>query len=55
MIQELANIWKEFKFREEVAKVSVLQDKFNAIIAKIEERITDKEELDFIKEQIVDL
>lgn len=35
--------------------MSVLQDKFNAIIAKIEERITDKEELDFIKEQIVDL
>lgn len=35
--------------------MSVLQDKFNAIIAKIEERITDQEELDFIKEQIADL
>lgn len=35
--------------------MSVLQDKFNAIIAKIEERITDPEELDFIKQQIADI
>ena len=35
--------------------MSVLQDKFNAIIAKIDERITDQEELKFVKEQIVDL
>lgn len=35
--------------------MSVLQDKFNAIIAKIEERITDPEELEFVKQQIVDL
>ncbi len=35
--------------------MSKLQDKFKAIISKIEERITDQEELDFIKEQIADL
>lgn len=35
--------------------MSVLQDKFNAIIAKIEEKITDQEELEFIKQQIADL
>lgn len=35
--------------------MSVLQDKFNAIIAKIEERITAPEELEFVKQQIVDL
>lgn len=35
--------------------MSVLQDKFNAIIAKIEERITDPEDLDFIKQQIADI
>lgn len=32
-----------------------LQDDFNAIIAKIEERITDEEELNFIKQQIADI
>ncbi len=32
--------------------MSVLQDKFNAIMAKIEERIKDPDDLDFIKEQI---
>ena len=32
--------------------MSQLQDNFNAIIAKIEERITDADELNFIKEQI---
>ncbi len=37
------------------SKVSKLQDNFNAIIKKIEKRITDKEELDFIKQQIADL
>lgn len=35
--------------------MSVLQDKFNMIIAKIEEKITDPEELEFVKQQIVDL
>ena len=32
-----------------------LQEDFNAIIAKIEERITDEEELNFIKQQIADI
>ncbi len=32
--------------------MSQLQDNFNAIIAKIEERITNADELNFIKEQI---
>ncbi len=32
--------------------MSKLQKDFNEIVKKIEERITDKEELDFIKEQI---
>ena len=35
--------------------MSKLQQNFNAIIAKIEERITNKEELDFIKKQIADI
>lgn len=35
--------------------MSKLQEDFNAIIAKIEERITNKEELNFIKEQIADI
>lgn len=35
--------------------MSKLQDDFNAIVAKIEERITDKDELDFIKQQIADI
>lgn len=35
--------------------MSKLQDNFNAIIKKIEERITDTEELDFIKQQIADI
>lgn len=35
--------------------MSQLQDNFNAIIAKIEERIQDPEELDFIKQQIADI
>ena len=35
--------------------MSKLQEKFNAIIAKIEERITDKEELEFIEKQIADI
>lgn len=35
--------------------MSVLQDKFNAIIANIEERITDQEELEFVKQQIADI
>lgn len=35
--------------------MSKLQDNFNAIIKKIEERITDAEELDFIKQQIADI
>lgn len=35
--------------------MSKLQDNFNAIIAKIEERIQDPEELDFIKQQIADI
>lgn len=35
--------------------MSRLQEKFNAIIAKIEERITNQDELDFIKQQIADL
>ena len=35
--------------------MSVLQDKFNSIIAKIEERITDPEELEFVKQQIADI
>ena len=32
--------------------MSKLRDEFHAILAKIEERITDEEELNFIKEQI---
>lgn len=32
-----------------------LQDSFNEIIAKIEKRITNKEDLEFIKEQIADI
>ena len=35
--------------------MSKLQDNFNEIIAKIDERIKDKEELDFIKQQIADI
>lgn len=35
--------------------MSKLQDKFNTIISKIEERIKDQEELDFIKQQLADL
>ena len=35
--------------------MSNIQDDFNAIIAKIEERITDEEELNFIKQQIADI
>lgn len=35
--------------------MSKLQDSFKAIIAKIEERITDEEELKFIKQQMIDL
>lgn len=35
--------------------MSKLKDGFNAIIAKIEERITDEEELKFIKQQMIDL
>lgn len=35
--------------------MSKLQEDFNAIIAKIEERITDQEELNFIKQQIADI
>lgn len=35
--------------------MSKLQEDFNAIIAKIEERITDEEELGFIKQQIIDV
>lgn len=35
--------------------MSQLQDKFNAIISEIEERITDIEELNFIKQKIADI
>lgn len=35
--------------------MSKLQEDFDAIIAKIEERITDEEELNFIKQQIADI
>ena len=35
--------------------MSKLQEDFNAIIAKIEERITNEEELNFIKQQIADI
>jgi DNA replicative helicase MCM subunit Mcm2 (Cdc46/Mcm family) len=35
--------------------MSRIQDDFNAIIAKIEERITDEDELNFIKQQIADI
>ena len=35
--------------------MSKLREEFNAIIAKIEERITDEEELSFIKQQIIDV
>lgn len=35
--------------------MSKLQEDFNAIIAKIEERIKDEEELGFIKQQIIDV
>lgn len=35
--------------------MSRLQENFNAIMAKIEERITDEEELKFIKQQMIDL
>ena len=35
--------------------MSKLQDNFNAIMAKIKERITDEEELEFIKQQIAEL
>lgn len=35
--------------------MSKLQENFNAIIKKIEERITDAEDLDFIKQQIADI
>ena len=35
--------------------MSKLQEDFNAIIAKIEERITNQEDLNFIKQQIADI
>ena len=35
--------------------MSQLQDNFNAIIAKIEEKITDVDELNFIKERIAEI
>lgn len=35
--------------------MSQLQDKFNGIISEIEERITDEEELNFIKQKIADI
>ena len=35
--------------------MSVLQDKFNAIVKKIENRIEDEELLSFIKQQIADI
>lgn len=35
--------------------MSKLQEQFNAIIAKIEERIQDEEELNFIKERIAEI
>lgn len=35
--------------------MSRLQEEFNAIIARIEERITDEEELGFIKQQMIDI
>jgi DNA repair exonuclease SbcCD ATPase subunit len=35
--------------------MSKIQEDFNAIIAKIEERITDEEELNFVKQQIADI
>lgn len=35
--------------------MSKLQENFNEIIKKIEEKITDKEELEFIKQQIADI
>lgn len=35
--------------------MSKLQEDFNAIIAKIEERITDEELLNFLKQQIADI
>lgn len=35
--------------------MSKLQDEFNKIMAKIEERFTDQDELNFIKQQILDV
>jgi len=35
--------------------MSALQDKFNAIVKKIENRIEDKELLDFVKQQVADI
>jgi hypothetical protein len=35
--------------------MSRIQEEFNAIVAKIEERIKDEEELNFIKQQIADI
>lgn len=35
--------------------MSKLQEEFNAIIAKIEEKITNEEELSFVKQQIIDV
>ena len=35
--------------------MSQLQDKFNAIVKRIEERFTDPDELNFIKKQIADI
>lgn len=35
--------------------MSKLQEDFNAILAKIEERITDEDELNFIKQQMIDV
>ncbi len=35
--------------------MSKLREEFNAILAKIEERITDEEELNFVKQQILDI
>ncbi len=35
--------------------MSVLQDKFNAIVRKIEDRIEDEELLSFVKQQIADI
>lgn len=35
--------------------MSKLQDEFNKIIAKIEERFTNREDLEFVKQQILDV